>query len=73
MNYPSLEIESPNVKLVTNENEELVLESHYEYNNVRVQRQPNNSIKVSALSSAALCFSLAKFHLHKSSLRRNRK
>jgi len=47
MNYPSLQVESPNSKLVTNEKQEVVLESQYEYNNVRVQKQPNNTIKVS--------------------------
>lgn len=50
--YPSLKVESPNVKYSTNDKTgSLQVESLYEYDHVRVEQDSSSSIKVSLLSS----------------------
>lgn len=49
--YPSLKVESPNVKYTVDEKGASQVESLYEYEHVRVQREPD-AIKVSKLSAA---------------------
>ena len=45
--YPTLKVESPNVRYVHDENGQVELESQYLYDNVRVERQDSSTIKVS--------------------------
>jgi hypothetical protein len=45
--YPQLKVESPNVRYVQGADGQVELESEYVYENVRVERQENNTIKVS--------------------------
>lgn len=48
--YPKLKVESPNVNYSVDENGAEQLESLYEYEHVRVHREPEaNTIKVSGL------------------------
>lgn len=45
--YPGLQVESPNVKYAVDAKGNKSIESLYEYEHVRVQRNSPNSIKVS--------------------------